>query len=160
MNAEERKNVASYFFDKSDAYIASALELSQIQGFQNVFPRGDTIGYLFHHSIELFLKGMIFYKKGSIVQAHDLRKLFEQCSQLYAMFPLQNPFDNEIQYVGFDDETIKELQSKYFMSEQLQLRYPIDDKNTIYSGVRFYDSGVLNKYREEMITIRLNTISI
>lgn len=158
MLEEDKKNIASYFFDKSTAYIDSAINLSEIQEFQNVFPRGDVIGYLFHHSIELFLKGMLFYHKGDIDQVHNLDKLFQECTQLYSNFPLQNPFNREIQYVGFDDEAIKDLQDKYFMSEQLQLRYPIDDKHTIYSGIRFYDSEVLKKYREDMIGLRLDTI--
>ncbi|MDD3645519.1 MAG: HEPN domain-containing protein [Bacteroidales bacterium] len=78
MSDEERKNVASCFCDKSDAYIESAIELSKIAGFQNVFPRGDVIGYLFHHSIELFLKGMLFYKNGDISKIHNLKSLLEQ----------------------------------------------------------------------------------
>ena len=160
MLEEDKKNIASYFFDKSTAYIDSAISLSEIEGFWNVFPRGDVIGYLFHHSIELFLKGMIFYKKGNIDKVHKLDLLFEEYTQLYSNFPLPNPFEKEVQYVGFDDHTIKQLKDKYSMLEQLQLRYPIDGKNTIYSEIRFYDPEVLKKYREDMISLSLNTISM
>jgi hypothetical protein len=142
------------FLEEAKAYLDSAIHFCTDMKngrFEENYCRGKVILSLTFHSTELFLKALIL--KGSnkaIVTGHNLKALEKQYKKLYPedTYIFNIPFGTE--YVGMDNEKIKELDIKEPPFDQ-KYRYPTEKGGTKWEGIDgFYASAFL----EELIQLR------
>lgn len=105
--------------------------------------------YLAHHSVELFLKGMILRKAPEETFTHDLGHLANRYHALYKSkkFKFNVPFS--VTSAGVAEEEIA-LAQKFSRTRTERLRYPIDKNGKPWGGVHGFEPSSFLKTLTEL----------
>ena len=153
------KPISTNFFNKSMAFLEIAIISSKEK--ENVYFKtveySNVTAYLVYHATELFLKFAIFQSSDISVRGHEIFTLYKKYKEHYEdeKWNLNIPFckPEDIDYSNFTAEKIIEIKEKYSMPFEQQLKYPIDDKGTIYNPLTIYDMEVLENYKKELLDL-------
>jgi len=127
---------ADVFYRLSLAYIDSAIHLCVAMNnnkFKQTYSRGNVILFLFHHSIELFLKSLI-YKNNLLSEMHKLKNKMHNLDSLNNILK-SNSIDIELpfQYIHTSEDQSLEDFEEIIPQDQFY-RYHIDKKGN-HTGV-------------------------
>lgn len=140
---------ADRFFNLALAYLECSHFLFKSiidRSIKTTFSHAQSAGFLFEHSLELFLKGVITEAGRKPKNTHDLSKLYQEFKKLF-------PGDKSSFKGKIEEVCTKDAQRPY--SEYN--RYPIDRSGKLWSKPSFYDPNLwasqLNLFIEDYKSI-------
>jgi hypothetical protein len=134
--------ITGRFDAMADAYLDSSQRLCRTLARSTksaTYERGMVVMYLVHHSVELFLKGLVLRKAPNETFNHDLEQLGNRYHSLYPgeRFAISVPFSVSVRGVKNDE---KSLAQKFIRTRTERLRYPIDKSGQPWGGASAFEA--------------------